>query len=127
MGLVTPGDLGLEPLPKAIEITISEPDEVDWTTSDGVFIKSVYVRNAGTYMRQHAHTHDHTSMIARGSVFVWKDGKLDDRYKAPRLIFIKAGVWHTFQTLEDDTTILCIHRLGNEILEKHGLSEADLK
>lgn len=126
MSLATPADLGLDPLPADIGITISDPDEVNWTTADGVFVKSVHVRNAGSFMRQHAHTHDHTSVIASGSAFVWKDGKLDKRYQAPALIFIAAGVWHTFQTLEDDTTILCIHRLGNEILEKHGLSEEDL-
>lgn len=121
-----PADLGLDPLPPDINVTITQPDEVDWTTSDGVFIKSIHIRNAGSFMRQHAHTHDHTSMIARGAVFVWKDGKLDKRYQAPALIHIRAGVWHTFQSLVDDTTVLCIHRLGNEILEKHGLSEADL-
>lgn len=126
MTLATPDSLGLDPLPEDIAITMSVADEVDWTTADGVFVKSIHVRNAGTFMRQHAHTHDHTSVIANGSAFVWKDGKLDKQYKAPALIFIAAGVWHTFQTLEDDTTILCIHRLGNEILEKHGLSEADI-
>jgi hypothetical protein len=126
MTLATPDSLGLDPLPEGVDITNSPPEEVDWTTSDGVFVKSVHVRNAGSFMRQHAHTHDHTSMIASGAVFLWKDGKLDKQYHAPALIKIDAGVWHTFQTLKDDTTILCIHRLGNEILEKHGLTEADL-
>ena len=119
-------ELGLDPLPPNIDIKITQAEEVDWTTADGVFVKSVHVRNAGSFLRQHAHSHDHTSFIASGAVFVWQDGKLDKRYAAPALIFIKAGVWHTFQTLRDDTTILCIHRLGNEILEKHGLSEADI-
>lgn len=126
MTLATTAVLGLDPLPDGVNITIEEPPEVQWTTADGVFIKSIHVRNAGTFVPQHAHTHDHTSMIARGSVFVWKDGKLYRRCAAPFPLFIEAGVWHTFQTLEDDTTILCIHRLGNEILEKHGLSEPDV-
>ncbi len=126
MTLATPADLGLDPLPAGVDITIAEPPDVSWTTADGVFVKAIHVRNAGTFVPQHAHTHDHTSMIAHGAVFVWRNGKLDKQYKAPALLFIGARVWHTFQTLEDDTTILCIHRLGNEILEKHGLSEDDV-
>lgn len=135
--MATPETLGLEPLPEGVDIKITQPPDVEWHTVDGVFIKSILLRNGGTFMRQHAHTHAHTSVVARGEVFVWKDGKLDRRYAEagrldlhgqpiPSLIVIEAGVWHTFQALEDNTAILCIHRLGNEILAQHGLSEDDV-
>ena len=43
----------------------------------------------------------------RGSFYA---RKLDKQYQAPAVLPIKAGVWHTFQPLEDDTLIYCIHR-----------------
>jgi len=43
----------------------------------------------------------------RGSFYA---RKLDKQYQAPAVLPSKAGVWHTFQPLEDDTLIYCIHR-----------------
>ena len=43
----------------------------------------------------------------RGSFYA---RRLDKQYQAPAVLPIKAGVWHTFQPLEDDTLIYCIHR-----------------
>jgi quercetin dioxygenase-like cupin family protein len=126
MMLAIPETLGLDPLPKGVEPKFTDPTEVEWQTADGVFVKQIHVRNAGSFLRQHAHSHDHTTVIAHGAVFVWQDGKLDKQYQAPALLMIKAGVWHTFMALRDDTVILCVHRLGNEIIEQHGLTQEDV-
>jgi quercetin dioxygenase-like cupin family protein len=103
-----------------------QPYEVDVRTVDGVFVKQIVIERKGTVLPQHSHVWDHTSMIARGAVMVWKDGQPDDKYTAPCGIFIKACVKHTFLSLEDNTVIYCIHNLHGEdkikILEEHELS-----
>lgn len=109
------------------EIKITQPYGVETITTDGVFIKQMFIRNAGTCVPQHAHVWDHTSLLAKGSVFCWKDGKLDQRYEAPAAILVKAGVKHMFQSLEDDTILYCIHNLHSEdkvaVLAEHDLLE----
>lgn len=102
-----------------------QPPIVEWITADGIFIKQMFIAKAGTIIPQHSHEYDHTSMLAVGSVWLWKDGVLDKQYHAPTPILIKAGVKHVFQALDDGTTIYCIHNLHGEqavkILEKHDL------
>ncbi len=99
-------------------------------TADGVFIKQYVFPRAGMIAPQHAHVWDHLTMIARGAMFVWKDGVLDRKYEAPCGIFIAAGVKHTFQTIVDDTIIYCIHSLHGEdkvrILAEHNLTLEDI-
>ncbi len=119
MNLATPDVLGLEPLPDDVEIKVPEPPKVEIHMADGIFIKQIWVRNSRTFVPQHVHAYDHTTMIARGSVYVWTDGKLDRRYEAPTGLLIKAGIAHTFLTLEDDTVLYCIHQ------EAHAMKHAD--
>ena len=111
MTMATPATLGLDPLPAGVDIKISEPLIVEIATADGIFVKQMWIRNAGTFIPQHKHVWDHTSALLRGSCFVWRDGKLDQRYVAPALIFVAKGVAHTFLALEDDTVIYCLHNL----------------
>lgn len=116
--------------PHGEKIELTQPYEVDFTTADGVFIKQVVVRNAGTWLPQHAHKYDHTTMLAKGKIFAWKDGQLDKQYAAPAALFIAAGVKHLFQTLVDDTILYCIHNAKHEkvaeVLAEHEMSEYDL-
>ena len=104
-------------------LCVEQPGTWEHQTVDGVFIKSMEVKVAGTLIPQHAHRYDHTSMLAAGAVRAWADNMLLGDFKAPAPIFIKAKVKHTFQTLEDDTLIYCIHnssRLGIiEVVEEH--------
>jgi quercetin dioxygenase-like cupin family protein len=108
-----------KPLPAhGHDIEITQPITVDITTVDGVFIRQMVVRNAGTFCPQHSHVFDHTTMLAKGQVFLWRDGCLDQRYAAPAAIVIKAGVKHLFQSLVDDTILYCIHNLhGAEMVQ----------
>lgn len=86
-----------------------QPISVDTHTADGVFIKWVTVATAGSIIPQHAHVWDHTSFVSAGAIAAWADGVWLGVYQAPAGLFIKAGVKHTFQTLADDTILLCIH------------------
>ncbi len=84
-------------------------DGYEVTTADGIWIKQYVFPAAGSVIPQHAHVWDHSTALVRGSMYVWKDGVFDKKYSAPTVIFISAGVKHTFQTIEDDTMILCLH------------------
>jgi quercetin dioxygenase-like cupin family protein len=103
---------------------------VEFRTTDGIFIKQMAMKVAGTIVPQHAHCWDHTSLLARGSVNCWKDGVFDGKYDAPQMILIRAGVKHLFMSLEDNTILYCIHNLHSEdkieILAEHSLDEYEL-
>lgn len=94
------------------------PPGVEIHMADGIFIKQMHIPKKNTLVAQHSHAYDHTSMIARGSVRVWEDGALAGSYVAPTGILIKAGVMHTFQSMEDDTVVYCIHNLHGEAAVK---------
>jgi hypothetical protein len=100
-------------------------DNEEWRPIDGLSILPMALPTSGTVIRQHSHSYDHVSMLAKGSVRVWQNGVLDRDYTAPFPIAIAAGVMHRFESLEDDTLVLCIHntfRTGQvEVLEPHGL------
>jgi quercetin dioxygenase-like cupin family protein len=119
------------PLPHGYPVKIPQPFGIEVTTVDGIFIKQMVIPNAGTFVPQHAHVWNHTSLIAHGSIFCWKDGALDRRYEAPSAILILAGIKHLFQSLEDNTIIYCIHNLHDKdkisILEEHNLSDYALE
>lgn len=101
-----------------------QPPDWEHISVDGVFIKQMYLKEPGTMVPQHAHRYDHTSMLATGSVRMWKEGLFVADFVAPAPIFIKAGVKHMFQSLEANTLIYCIHnaRAGRvEIVAEHQL------
>lgn len=102
-------------------------DDVEFTAG-GIFVKQMAIAKAGTAIPQHSHAYDHMSMLAAGSVRVWKDGVFDAEYTAPTGIFITAGVKHAFLSLEDNTVIYCVHKLHSdrvEILEEHQFEGAN--
>lgn len=100
-----------------------QPISTETLISDGVFAKPFRVPNARTFLPQHSHTYAHVSVIVRGAVRIWRDGILDGDYDAPVGITIPAHVKHLFETLEDDTIILCVHDIGTaeavEIAQEH--------
>lgn len=105
---------------------VDQPPEGVEFRADGVFIKQMFIARKDTLIPQHAHVFGHLSMLAAGSVRVWKDGVLDREYQAPTGIFIGAGIKHTFQSLEDSTIIYCVHAVKGdgqvEIAEEHQLT-----
>jgi quercetin dioxygenase-like cupin family protein len=111
------------------EIAPEQPYGVEIKMADGLFIKQMAVAKAGTIVPTHSHKYDHVSMLARGSVYVTRDGKDAGLFYAPTGITIPAGCKHTFRTLEDNTVIYCIHNIkdaeGVEILEEHNIMLED--
>jgi hypothetical protein len=101
--------LGRNPVPPD-----DQPYGIEVHSADGVWLKQTLVPRAGTVLPQHTHLWDHLTMIAVGSVLLWKDGVLDGRYDAPSGITIRAGVAHEVQTLTDNTVLWCIHGLHSE-------------
>jgi quercetin dioxygenase-like cupin family protein len=107
-------------------LTPVDLDHWEFVCTDGVFIKQMHLKTAGTYVAQHSHKYSHHSMLARGSVHVWKNEKFFAAYHAPCAILIEAGCKHTFMSLEDETIVYCIHNVSRshgdvEILAENGL------
>jgi hypothetical protein len=88
--------------------------ETDWLTVDKMFIKQVAVALAGTVLPQHAHEYAHSSFLATGAAGVWVEGEHLGDFVAPHLLHIEAKKKHTFVTLEDHTTILCLHNATHD-------------
>ncbi len=106
-----------------VELGVEQPVETTIHLADGTFVKSYKVARAGTVLPQHSHGYSHTSYIPTGGVRVWKDGEFLRDVIAPDGILIEAHALHMFQTLADNTTILCIHSIAlgeqPEIEEEH--------
>ena len=111
----------IAPLPDHLQ-----PYGIEIKMADGIFVKQMSVPLAGTIIPQHSHTYEHLSMLAYGSVRLWKDGVDMGEFHAPRGITIAAGCKHTFKPLEDKTVIYCIHNIkdaeGVSIKEEHQIS-----
>lgn len=88
------------------------PEETDFTSADGVFVKRMVVAEADTYLGQHAHRYDHVTVVATGTVRLWEGETDRGEFRAPAFITIKAGALHRFRTLEPATVLLCIHNVS---------------
>lgn len=73
-----------------------------------VFVKQMHFQFAGDREEGHSHLFDHLTLLASGKVRVTALGKVSE-FVAPQHIFIKAGVEHELEALEDNTVVHCIH------------------
>lgn len=107
-----------------------QPHGVEHYTADGVYIRQIVVAKANSLIPQHSHVYSHMTMLVKGSIRVWENGILKGDRAAPTGIFIKAGIKHSFLTLEDDTILYCIHNISRkgsvEIKEEHQVLEEKL-
>lgn len=105
-----------------------QPYGVEIRMASDIFIKQMAIPKAGTIVPQHSHKYDHVSMLAWGSIRVWRDGVDRGVFHAPTGITIPAGCKHTFRSLEDNTVIYCIHNIRDaeevEISAEHQIVEA---
>ena len=75
----------------------------------GIYALTWTVQDRGTLLPQHAHEFPHISYCVSGIVRVWcGDEQLGD-FTAPCAIKIPAHKMHTFLTMTDNVTILCLH------------------
>ena len=74
--------------------------------SSGVYAKETRIP-AGSWLVQHAHLHDHLSILASGSVELMVDDKTSVLH-APACLTIEAGKHHGVRSLTD-VVWYCIH------------------
>ena len=77
---------------------------------DNVFVKLHMFRNIGDTHDGHAHTFDHITLLASGSVTMKHDNGEKD-YLAPYLIVTPKGIKHQFIAKEPNTVFCCIHAI----------------
>jgi quercetin dioxygenase-like cupin family protein len=107
------------------KLQVSSPAGTDqpydgWTAYDDVvssislvsnmWVKQMVFEFAGDSHPGHAHTFDHQTLLANGSVEVNVNGE-KTIFKAPNIIYIKAGLKHGLIALEDKTVVYCVHPL----------------
>ena len=103
---------------------------VQFAEADDIWIRTYTLEKAGYIVPQHAHEHDHITLLSNGCVEVWKDDEKMGIYQAPAMIFIPAGSKHRFQALTDKVLLSCLHNLRGtglkepQVKEKHTLVES---
>lgn len=73
-----------------------------------VFVKQMHFQFAGDREEGHSHLFDHLTLLASGKLRLTALGTSTE-FTAPHHIFIKAGVVHELEALENDTVVHCIH------------------
>ena len=79
----------------------------------GLYFRSVLLPTAGMLIDQHIHDHDHATYVGNGKARAWSDGKLLGDFSAGSAVEIKAGLYHQFQALEDQTRLTCVHDIAS--------------
>lgn len=74
------------------------------------WVKQMIFERAGDVHPGHTHSHDHQTLLAKGSVEVWTNG-VTTIFNAPTIIYIRAGIQHGMIAKQDETVIYCIHPL----------------
>lgn len=77
---------------------------------DNVFVKMHLFNNIGDIYKGHAHSFDHITLLATGSINMVHD-KGEAIYKSPHLIVTPKGINHQFTALEPNTVFCCIHAI----------------
>lgn len=72
--------------------------------------KMMHFQKAGDMEQGHSHLFDHLTLLANGSMAVEVNGTTTE-FKAPHMIYIRAGQVHQLTALEDNTLAYCIHAL----------------
>lgn len=75
----------------------------------GLYAKTWTVQDRGTLLPQHAHTWPHISYVVSGVIRAWRDDELLGDFVGPCALKIPARALHSFLTLSDNVTILCLH------------------
>jgi quercetin dioxygenase-like cupin family protein len=75
-----------------------------------MWVKQMIFDQIGDVHPGHQHTFDHQTLLSKGSVEVVANGETTV-FKAPTIIYIKAGIKHGMMALEDNTVVYCVHPL----------------
>jgi quercetin dioxygenase-like cupin family protein len=77
---------------------------------DNVFVKMFLLENAGDQITGHAHTFDHITLLAKGTVTMSANDE-DKTHVAPKLIVTPKGVIHQFKALTPGCVLCCVHAI----------------
>ena len=87
--------------------------ETKITAAANLWLRQMHFAKAGDANEGHVHNYDHLTLLAHGSVRVHVEEQSTE-FKAPHMIFIKAGKSHFIEALEDGTIAYCVHALRNK-------------
>lgn len=87
------------------------------TVAGNLWLRQMHFLKAGDANEGHVHNYDHLTLLANGSVKVHVDEHITE-YKAPFMIFIKAGKSHFIEAIEDGTVAYCVHALRDADTEE---------
>lgn len=96
---------------------------VQFDEVDDIWIRSYTIKNQGEGLSQHVHEHPHATLVSRGIIEAWQDGKNIGQFTAPAVIVIPAGTKHLFKALTDDVVLCCLHNLRGTGLESPKFKE----
>lgn len=87
--------------------------ETKITAAGNLWLRQMRFANVGDANEGHVHNYDHLTLLAYGSVKVHVDGNTTE-FKAPQMVFIKAGKSHFIEAMEDGTIAYCVHALRDK-------------
>jgi len=99
-----------------------ELDYVEFAEVDDIWVRAYTVPKSKTVISQHVHTHNHVTLVSRGTIECWQDGESIGVFTAPAIVTILAGKKHAFLALTDDVTLCCLHNLRGT-----GLASPEIK
>lgn len=91
--------------------------ETKMTCVKNLWTRQMYFAKAGDANEGHVHNYDHITLLAYGSVRVHVEGNTTE-FKAPQMIYVKAGKSHFIEALEDGTVAYCVHALRDKDSEE---------
>lgn len=110
---------------ESLAVSARQPYGSTTHSADGVIVEQMVIPDAGTIVPQHAHTYDHLTFVAAGSLAVALDGEDLGTFGPGESVMIRAGGKHLLTSLQDQTIAYCIHnasRSGDiEVSEEHCL------
>lgn len=77
---------------------------------DNVFVKMMHLYYAGDKVEGHAHTFDHITLLAKGTVIMRANGSAI-QHSAPKLIVTPKGIVHEFEAAMPDCLLCCVHAI----------------
>ena len=98
---------------------------VEFAEADDIWVRAYSIPKAKTVISQHVHTHDHITLVSRGTVEAWQDGEWFGEFSAPSMIKISAGKKHAFRALTDDVALCCLHNLRGTGLKSPEIKEVN--
>jgi len=105
---------------KCNPLTNLNAPEIQITCISNVYTRMMHFVKTGNIEEGHKHYYDHATLLASGSLKVsvqdpvTKDLLEGVHYKAPAMIFIRKGMVHQLEALENNTVAFCIHALKDE-------------